>query len=96
MLTKNQLPTPALLVDLDALEANLTQMAEHVKQCGKKLRPHAKAHKCIEIAKRQIAAGATMTTAGEGRGAVFGTRSRARIWRAVGCSEGKVSSGHSN
>jgi len=58
VLTKNQLPTPALLVDLDALEANLTRMAEHVKKCGKKLRPHAKAHKCVEIAKRQIAAGA--------------------------------------
>lgn len=59
MVTKNQIPTPALLVDLDALEANLAQMAEHVKRCGKKLRPHAKAHKCVELAKRQIAAGAT-------------------------------------
>jgi D-serine deaminase-like pyridoxal phosphate-dependent protein len=58
VLTKNQLPTPALLVDLDALEANLTRMAERVKRSGKKLRPHAKAHKCVEIAKRQIAAGA--------------------------------------
>src|ERR1700682_2955175 len=59
VLTKNQVPTPALLVDLDALEANLTRMAERVKQSGKKLRPHAKAHKCVEIAKRQIGAGAT-------------------------------------
>jgi D-serine deaminase-like pyridoxal phosphate-dependent protein len=58
VLTKNQLPTPALLVDLDALEANLTRMAKHLTKCGKKLRPHAKAHKCVEIAKRQIAAGA--------------------------------------
>jgi D-serine deaminase-like pyridoxal phosphate-dependent protein len=59
VLTKNQVPTPALLVDLDALEANLTRMAERVKQSRKKLRPHAKAHKCVEIAKLQIAAGAT-------------------------------------
>jgi ribosomal protein L13E len=59
LLTKNQVLTPALLVDLDALEANLTRMAERVKQSGKKLRPHAKAHKCVEIAKRQIGAGAT-------------------------------------
>ncbi|HTA68395.1 MAG TPA: DSD1 family PLP-dependent enzyme [Bryobacteraceae bacterium] len=59
MLTKKQLPTPALLMDLDAMEANLTRMADRVKQCGKKLRPHAKAHKCVDIAKRQIAAGAT-------------------------------------
>lgn len=58
MLTKSQIPTPALLVDLDAFESNITRMAERVKQSGKQLRPHAKAHKCIEIAKRQIAAGA--------------------------------------
>ncbi len=58
MLTKSQISTPALLVDLNAFEANLTRMAERVQQTGKKLRPHAKAHKCVEIAKRQIAAGA--------------------------------------
>jgi D-serine deaminase-like pyridoxal phosphate-dependent protein len=45
-------------LDLDGFEANLTRMAERVKQSGKKLRPHGKAHKCVEIAKRQIAAGA--------------------------------------
>ena len=33
-------------------------MAERVQKCGKALRPHAKAHKCVEIARRQIAAGA--------------------------------------
>jgi 3-hydroxy-D-aspartate aldolase len=33
-------------------------MAERVQQCGKSLRPHAKAHKCVEIARRQLAAGA--------------------------------------
>src|ERR1700750_1935459 len=55
---KNQLPTPALLLNLDAFESNLTRMAEHVKQSGKGLRPHVKAHKCVEIARRQIAAGA--------------------------------------
>jgi D-serine deaminase-like pyridoxal phosphate-dependent protein len=33
-------------------------MAARVKESGKSLRPHAKAHKCVEIAKRQIAAGA--------------------------------------
>ena len=59
MLTKNEVPTPALLLDLDAFQANLTRLAQRAKQAGKKLRPHAKAHKSIEIAKRQIAAGAT-------------------------------------
>lgn len=43
---------------MDAFEANLARMAERVKKCGKALRPHAKAHKCVEIAKRQVAAGA--------------------------------------
>ena len=58
MLTKQQLPTPALLLDLDKFEANLARMAARIKESGKSLRPHAKAHKCVEIAKRQIAAGA--------------------------------------
>ena len=58
VLTKNQIPTPALLLDLDLLEANLARMANAVKQSGKQLRPHAKAHKCPEIARRQIAHGA--------------------------------------
>ncbi|HEV1285593.1 MAG TPA: alanine racemase [Bryobacteraceae bacterium] len=58
MLTKNQIPTPALLLDSDLLEANLSRMAQAVKKSGKQLRPHAKAHKCVEIAKRQITHGA--------------------------------------
>jgi len=58
MLTKSQLPTPALLLDLDKFERNLARMSAHVAKSGKKLRPHAKAHKCVEIARRQIAAGA--------------------------------------
>lgn len=58
MLTKNQIPTPALLLDADLLEANLARMAQAVKKFGKQLRPHAKAHKCVEIARRQIAHGA--------------------------------------
>ena len=58
MLTKQQLPTPALLLDLNKFEANLARMAARIKDSGKSLRPHAKAHKCVEIARRQIAAGA--------------------------------------
>lgn len=52
------LSTPALLLDADLFESNIRRMAEHATRAGKKLRPHAKAHKCIEIAERQIAAGA--------------------------------------
>jgi 3-hydroxy-D-aspartate aldolase len=58
LLTKNQIPTPALVLDLDKFEANLARMANHMKQCSKGLRPHSKAHKCPEIARRQIALGA--------------------------------------
>jgi 3-hydroxy-D-aspartate aldolase len=57
-LLKRGILTPALLLDLDAFEANLARMMEQVKRSGKALRPHAKAHKCVEIARRQLAAGA--------------------------------------
>jgi D-serine deaminase-like pyridoxal phosphate-dependent protein len=57
-MNRAEIPTPALLLDLDRFERNLQKMAAHVKAAGKKLRPHAKTHKCPEIARRQIAAGA--------------------------------------
>jgi D-serine deaminase-like pyridoxal phosphate-dependent protein len=52
------LPTPCLLVDLDQMESNLRMVQDAVAAAGKKLRPHAKAHKCVEIARRQVAKGA--------------------------------------
>src|SRR3989454_6408801 len=57
-MTRDDIPTPALLLDLDRFERNVHRMAEHVARHGKQLRPHAKTHKCPEIARRQIAAGA--------------------------------------
>jgi D-serine deaminase-like pyridoxal phosphate-dependent protein len=51
-----EVDTPALLLDLDAFERNVATMAEAAR--GLRLRPHAKSHKCPEIALRQIAAGA--------------------------------------
>src|SRR5438046_4203170 len=57
-MTRDDIPTPALLLDLDRFERNIHRMAEHVARHGKQLRPHAKTHKCPEIARRQIAAGA--------------------------------------
>jgi len=50
--------TPALLVDLDLLEANIAKMASWAQDAGVRLRPHAKTHKCSAIARMQIAAGA--------------------------------------
>jgi D-serine deaminase-like pyridoxal phosphate-dependent protein len=52
------LDTPALLVDLPALERNIAAMAAHARSVGIKLRPHAKTHKSVEIARRQVEAGA--------------------------------------
>src|SRR5260370_36514684 len=57
-MTRDEIPTPALLLDRDRFERNIAKMAAHVKAVGKKLRPHSKTHKCTEIARRQIAAGA--------------------------------------
>ena len=52
------LATPALLLDLDALEHNIALTSRHCRQNGIGLRPHAKTHKCSRIAQLQIAAGA--------------------------------------
>ena len=56
--TRDEIPTPALLLDLDRFERNLERMAQHARRVGKNLRPHAKTHRCPEIARRQVAAGA--------------------------------------
>ncbi len=53
--TIRELPTPALIVDVDAFEGNLTEMARHWPAA--RLRPHVKAHKCTAIAARQVAHG---------------------------------------
>jgi 3-hydroxy-D-aspartate aldolase len=54
----DQLATPALIVDLPSFERNVVAMQEHCNRAGVRLRPHAKTHKCAEIARRQIKAGA--------------------------------------
>lgn len=50
--------TPALVIDLDAMERNLQRLAGFARQRGLRLRPHAKTHKSAAIARRQIEAGA--------------------------------------
>ncbi|MCL4800570.1 MAG: DSD1 family PLP-dependent enzyme [Burkholderiales bacterium] len=50
--------TPALVIELDAFERNMQRMTFAVRGAGVRLRPHAKSHKCPEIALRQVAAGA--------------------------------------
>ncbi|MBU2535190.1 MAG: alanine racemase [Chloroflexi bacterium] len=50
--------TPAALIDMDILEANINEMAQATAKAGIKLRPHVKVHQCPEIAKIQLEAGA--------------------------------------
>jgi len=53
-----KLQTPALVIDIEALERNIAVMAAHAERRRVALRPHAKTHKSAEIARRQISAGA--------------------------------------
>ena len=53
-----ELATPALMVDLDLFEANVATMAALAREAGRKVRPHAKAHKSAIVGKRQLDAGA--------------------------------------
>lgn len=55
---RSDVPTPALLVDIDILDRNIAAMRDGAAALGVKLRPHAKAHKCVEIAQRIMEAGA--------------------------------------
>ena len=52
------LPTPVLLLNEAGLERNIEKMAAFLRSKGKGFRPHAKTHKCPEIARRQMASGA--------------------------------------
>src|ERR1700691_2924739 len=67
-LLKAQIKTPALVVDMDAMEANIKKMAAFFAEGPARLRPHYKNHKCVALARRQLAAGAigiTCATLGE-------------------------------
>ncbi|MES2361201.1 MAG: DSD1 family PLP-dependent enzyme [Pseudomonadota bacterium] len=54
----NAIDTPALVVDLDAMDRNLASMAKFAQRHKVRLRPHAKMHKSAELARLQMAAGA--------------------------------------
>src|SRR5471030_3510707 len=57
-ITRDVLPTPAMIVDLDLFEKNVKTMADHAKAAGIHVRPHVKIHKSVDVARRQIAQGA--------------------------------------
>ena len=53
-----ELDTPSLLIDKSRLLRNLADMQRYADENGAALRPHTKTHKCPEIAKMQLEAGA--------------------------------------
>lgn len=71
----NELPTPALVLDLDVLERNVQAMAQRARDLGVRLRPHFKTPKCLEVAdlqRHQDAAGLTVSTLQEARAVILG------------------------
>ena len=54
----SEVDTPALILDLDAFERNLDRLDTSLAGKKIKVRPHAKSHKCPQIALAQIARGA--------------------------------------
>jgi D-serine deaminase-like pyridoxal phosphate-dependent protein len=79
MSTLNDLPTPALVLDLQRLEANVTQMAAKTARLGVSLRPHVKTHKCVEIGRLQLEQGA--------RGITVSTLEEARVFADQGFAD---------
>ena len=73
------LPTPAVVVHLDVLEANIAEMSRLAADAGVKLRPHTKIHECPDIAKLQLAGGAC--------GIEVGTIERAVCMAAAGIDD---------
>lgn len=57
-LSRVSLDTPALLVDLDTMEANIARIAATCREHGVAWRPHTKGQKTVEIVQKELAAGA--------------------------------------
>jgi D-serine deaminase-like pyridoxal phosphate-dependent protein len=55
---KCDLDTPCLVINLDTLERNLKLIHEAAEAADKRVRPHAKTHKCSTLARKQLDAGA--------------------------------------
>ena len=74
-----ELPTPTLVIDEARLDGNIAKMAAFAAERGLALRPHVKTHKSVEIARRQVAAGAT--------GITVATLSEAEVFAAAGFTD---------
>jgi len=69
---KSEMDTPALLLDMGAVERNIAKMADYFKDKSCKLRPHIKTHKLPLIARKQVEAGAIgITCAKLGEAKIF-------------------------
>ena len=73
------LPTPAVLIDVHTVERNLARMAAAASSAGVRLRPHAKTHKLPEIGRMQLAAGAS--------GLALAKTSEAEVFAAAGFTD---------
>ena len=61
-MTLSDLTTPAALIDEARMMRNIARMQQRMSGFGVRLRPHVKTSKCIEVARRQEAAGASGIT----------------------------------
>ena len=87
----NDIPTPAMLIDIDVLTANIVAMAAKAKKLGVRLRPHIKTHKSVHIARLQRehgAIGITVSTLAEAE--AFAAAGFDDITYAVPLEPGKV------
>ncbi|MES2209595.1 MAG: alanine racemase [Chloroflexota bacterium] len=71
--------TPALVVNLDVVDANTRRLLDHLAPRGVALRPHAKTHKSVAIARMQLEAGA--------HGITVGTLGEAEVFAAAGIDD---------
>src|SRR3979409_2319424 len=58
-MTKDILPTPCMVVDIDMFQFNVKHMADTAKSNGINMRPHVKVHKSVDVARHKVAQGAT-------------------------------------
>jgi len=70
------LDTPAIVIDLDIVERNARRLGDELRQRGIALRPHAKTHKSIKLARIQLDAGA--------HGLTVGTLGEAEVFAGAG------------
>jgi D-serine deaminase-like pyridoxal phosphate-dependent protein len=75
----DDVPTPAAVVDLSVVRANVATMQSAMNDAGVLLRPHAKTHKCVEVAQLQLEAGA--------RGLTVGTVGEAEVFADAGVDD---------